>query len=58
MRSSLVGLSIVLASLSATARADDSQPQVPKGEVAKYTFESSKIFPGTVRDSWVYVPRQ
>ena len=31
---------------------------VPKGEVAKYTFENSKIFPGTVRDYWVYVPQQ
>jgi sugar lactone lactonase YvrE/enterochelin esterase-like enzyme len=31
---------------------------VPKGEVTKYTFENSKIFPGTVRDYWVYVPKQ
>ncbi len=31
---------------------------VPKGEVSKYTFEQSKIFPGTVRDYWVYVPKQ
>src|SRR3954471_2613761 len=31
---------------------------VPKGEVTKYTFEGSKIFPGTVRDYWVYVPKQ
>jgi len=23
---------------------------VPKGEVTKYTFDKSKIFPGTVRD--------
>src|SRR4051812_46009854 len=30
----------------------------PKGEVTRYTFERSKIFPGTVRDYWVYVPRQ
>ena len=38
----------------------DSQPQpdVPKGEVTKYTFDQSKIFPGTVRDYWVYVPKQ
>jgi gluconolactonase len=32
--------------------------EAPKGEVTKYTFEASKIFPGTVRDYWVYVPRQ
>lgn len=31
---------------------------VPKGEVIKFTFGSSKIFPGTVRDYWVYVPAQ
>ena len=38
----------------------DSKPQdgVPKGEVLKFTFENSKIFPGTTRDYWVYVPRQ
>ena len=30
----------------------------PKGEVTKYVFEGSKIFPGTVRDYWVYVPQQ
>jgi gluconolactonase len=41
------------------ARADDPKPvAVPKGEVTKYTFEKSKIFPGTVRDYWVYVPKQ
>jgi enterochelin esterase-like enzyme len=37
----------------------DSQPQdVPHGDVKKATFETSKIFPGTVRDYWVYVPKQ
>lgn len=45
----------VLALLVATAaRADDP----PKGEVVKYTFANSQIFPGTVRDYWVYVPKQ
>src|SRR5689334_19791232 len=34
------------------------QPGVPKGEVLKFTFDHSKIFPGTVRDYWVYVPAQ
>ena len=34
------------------------QPDVPKGEVLKFSFEQSKIFPGTVRDYWVYVPAQ
>ncbi len=38
----------------------DSKPQpgVPKGEVLKFSFEQSKIFPGTYRDYWVYVPAQ
>src|ERR1700722_14501312 len=37
----------------------DSQPQdVPHGEVRKAFFEHSRIFPGTVRDYWVYVPKQ
>ena len=31
---------------------------VPKGKVTKYTFDQSKVFPGTVRDYWVYVPAQ
>jgi sugar lactone lactonase YvrE/predicted alpha/beta superfamily hydrolase len=31
---------------------------VPKGEVLKFTFEGSKIFPGTWREYWVYVPAQ
>ena len=37
----------------------DSLPQegVPRGKVSKHTWES-KIFPGTVRDYWVYVPGQ
>jgi sugar lactone lactonase YvrE/enterochelin esterase-like enzyme len=45
--------------LVAVAAALFAPPQdVPKGEVTKYTFDRSKIFPGTVRDYWVYVPKQ
>jgi len=33
-------------------------PKPPRGEVTKYTFENSKVFPGTTRDYWVYVPKQ
>jgi gluconolactonase len=36
----------------------EAQPGVPKGDLKKYTFEQSKIFPGTFRDYWVYVPKQ
>src|SRR6478735_2431668 len=31
---------------------------VPKGEVIKFTYNQSKIFPGTSRTCWVYVPVQ
>ncbi len=34
------------------------QPGVPEGELIKFTFEKSKVFPGTVRDVTVYVPKQ
>src|SRR5439155_5127549 len=33
------------------------QPGVPQGKVTKYEWPS-KIYPGTVRDYWVYVPAQ
>ena len=55
----------LLAAFAARAADDyelgpDSKPQegVPKGEVLKFSFDSSKIFPGTVRDYWIYVPAQ
>ena len=31
---------------------------VPKGEVIRFTFDQSKIFPGTWREYWIYVPAQ
>jgi sugar lactone lactonase YvrE/enterochelin esterase-like enzyme len=34
------------------------QPGVPQGKVTQFQFADSKIFPGTVRDYWVYVPAQ
>jgi enterochelin esterase family protein len=57
---------LVLVSAGAASAADsyklgpDSQPRdgVPKGTVTKYTWKTSKVFPGTVRDYWVYVPAQ
>ena len=38
---------------------DDSMVHegVPRGEVTKHKWES-KIFPGTVRDYWIYLPKQ
>lgn len=34
------------------------QDKVPRGTVARFTFSESRIFPGTQRDYWVYVPAQ
>lgn len=53
LASVLFGLSFANG-LNAPARADDP----PKGEVTKYSFADSKIFPGTIRDYWIYVPQQ
>jgi hypothetical protein len=38
----------------------DSKPQsdVPKGEILKFSFDKSKIFPGTTREYSIYVPAQ
>src|SRR6185503_15615248 len=33
------------------------QPGVPQGKVTKHEW-TSRIYPGTVRDYWVYVPAQ
>jgi len=35
-----------------------ANPAVPRGELLKFSFNQSKIFPGTTRDVSVYVPRQ
>jgi len=39
---------------------EDSKPHadVPKGDIIRFKFNESKIFPGTTRDVTVYVPRQ
>jgi gluconolactonase len=41
-----------------TDPASTEQPGVPKGEVLKFSFENSSIFPGTTREYWVYIPAQ
>lgn len=63
MRSSLcfhTGLTLVLVLplMPASVPAADGPGTAPKGEVIRFTFAKSKIFPGTVRDVAVYVPRQ
>ena len=66
MRTKLIVFSQLFAITSAVRAADDYPPGpdskkqqgVPQGEVTKYTFDKCKIFPGTTRDYWVYVPKQ
>jgi gluconolactonase len=54
MRRYLCLLFACLTLLPALALAAD----IPKGEVTKYSFEANKIFPGTTREYWIYVPQQ
>jgi enterochelin esterase-like enzyme len=60
MRSLLLLALASIASAQDYPLGSDSQPQpgVPQGKVEKFTFESSKLFPGTKRDWWLYVPKQ
>src|SRR3954467_3721865 len=37
---------------------DSERQNVPHGEVRQATFTTSKVFPGTTRDYFVYVPKQ
>jgi len=36
--------------------ASEEQKGVPKGEILKFTFADSKIFPGTSRENWYLYP--
>jgi sugar lactone lactonase YvrE/enterochelin esterase-like enzyme len=67
MKKSLLPLAILAAvTLRAQAPTENypvdsasiEQNGVPKGEVMKFTFDQSNIFPGTWREYWVYVPAQ
>jgi enterochelin esterase-like enzyme len=62
-----IALSLLLALVVSAQQTTDNyplgpdskpQPAVPKGELIKLTFDKSKIFPGTTRDYWIYVPAQ
>src|SRR5687768_5530238 len=37
---------------------DSQLKNVPHGRVEKFQISESKVFPGTTRDGWVYVPAQ
>lgn len=49
-------LSLLPSLLFAQGTAPNTQPPSVKGEVLQFTLEHSKIFPGTTRQFWVYVP--
>jgi enterochelin esterase family protein len=34
------------------------QPGVPQGKIVKFEWKESKIYPGTQRDCWIYIPAQ
>jgi enterochelin esterase family protein len=65
MPRSLAYAALLLFPLAALRGADDyqlgpdsmEQEGVPKGQVTKHSWTST-VFPGTVRDYWVYVPAQ
>ena len=38
--------------------ASEEQAGVPKGEILKFTFTNSRIFPGTTREISIYIPAQ
>src|SRR6185295_17061330 len=58
-----LAFSCVVATLRA---ADDYKPGpdsmfkegIPHGRVEKFAFNESKVFPGTQRDCWIYIPAQ
>lgn len=54
----LTVLTLIACDLPIAAGQDAPNSDIPKGEVTKYMLDESKIFPGTVRDYWVYVPKQ
>ncbi|TWU06901.1 enterobactin/ferric enterobactin esterase [Symmachiella macrocystis] len=61
----LAAVCLITASMAAAAEEEyklgpDSMVQegVPQGTVTKGTWTSDKVFPGTVRDYWIYVPKQ
>lgn len=63
---SLTAVVVACACLGLAYAADDYpigpdskvQPGVPQGELIKFEFTGSKIFPGTSREVTIYVPRQ
>src|SRR6187402_2007935 len=59
MRSTITLVAVCALLASSSVGADEPKTEgVPQGEVRQFSFDQSKIFPGTVRDYWIYVPKQ
>jgi gluconolactonase len=60
LRCSLKFCGALVLFLAAAARGDEPPKPAapPEGEVTKHVFDQSKLFPGTTRDYWIYVPKQ
>ena len=66
VKSSLLALLLLFCGTAITSAADDYQlgpdsqreEGVPKGKVVNGKWTSEKVFPGTVRDYWIYTPAQ
>src|SRR5260370_4724554 len=56
----LIVISAVLLCAEEYTLGPDSQrqPGIPKGTITKYSWTTSKIYPGTTGDYWIYVPAQ
>jgi len=48
----------VFAQETETAPIAQKSKNEPQGKLTKFVFKDSKIFPGTQRDVWIYVPQQ
>ena len=67
LRHSFVASLLLLTTVIGSLQANDEyvpgpdsqvQPGVPAGKLFSFTFAESKIFPGTTRTCWVYIPAQ
>ena len=56
LRTAFAGAILLLAAVVGPAATRGRAEEAPAGEVLSFTFASSAIFPGTVREYWVYVP--
>ena len=50
--------SLLLTAILCLTPVHAAEDEIPKGAVTKHTFDQSKVFPGTTRDYWIYVPKQ